>query len=38
MTLIELRDITRSFPGPPEVQALKAVNLSIDEGDYVSII
>ncbi|WP_281651976.1 MULTISPECIES: ABC transporter ATP-binding protein [Microbacterium] len=38
MTLIELRDITRSFPGPPEVQALKAVNLSIVEGDYVSII
>ena len=38
MTLIELRDITRSFPGPPEVQALKAVNLSVDEGDYVSII
>ncbi len=38
MTLIELRDITRSSPGPPEVQALKAVNLSIDEGDYVSII
>lgn len=38
MTLIELRDITRSFPGPPEVQALKAVNLSINEGDYVSII
>ena len=38
MTLIELRDLTRSFPGPPEVQALKAVNLSIDEGDYVSIV
>jgi putative ABC transport system ATP-binding protein len=38
VTLIELRDITRSFPGPPEVQALKAVNLSIVEGDYVSII
>ncbi len=37
MTLIELRDLTRSFPGPPEVQALKAVNLVIDRGDYVSI-
>lgn len=37
MTLIELRDLTRSFPGPPEVQALKAVNLSIAAGDYVSI-
>lgn len=38
MTLIELRDLTRSFPGPPEVQALKAVNLRIDTGDYVSIV
>lgn len=36
--LIELSDVTRSFPGPPEVQALKAVNLSIDAGEYVSII
>lgn len=38
MTLIDLRDVTRSFPGPPEVQALKAVNLSIERGDYVSIV
>ncbi|BAU33009.1 ABC transporter ATP-binding protein [Microcella alkaliphila] len=38
MTLIELRDLTRSFPGPPEVQALKAVNLSIGRGDYLSIV
>lgn len=37
MTLIELRDVTRSFPGPPEVQALKGVNLTIDVGDYLSI-
>lgn len=36
--LVELRDLTRSFPGPPEVQALKAVNLQITAGDYVSII
>lgn len=38
MTLIELRDLTRSFPGPPEVQALKAVNLTIGRGDYLSIV
>ncbi len=38
MTLIELRDLTRSFPGPPEVQALKAVNLTIERGDYLSIV
>ena len=36
--VIELRDVTRSFPGPPEVQALKAVNLSVLSGDYVSIV
>ncbi|WP_431804206.1 ABC transporter ATP-binding protein [Microbacterium sp. bgisy203] len=37
MTLIELRDLTRSFPGPPEVQALKAVSLEVAAGDYLSI-
>lgn len=36
--LIELRDVTRSFPGPPEVQALKGASLRIDAGEYVSII
>ena len=35
---IELRDVTRSFPGPPEVQALKGVSISVAEGEYVSII
>lgn len=36
--LVELRDVTRSFPGPPEVQALKGVNLQIGAGDYLSIV
>ena len=36
--LVELRDVTRSFPGPPEVQALRGVNLTIEHGDYVSIV
>ncbi|MGF3057551.1 ABC transporter ATP-binding protein [Microbacterium sp. YY-01] len=36
--LVQLRDVTRSFPGPPEVQALKAVNLTVDAGDYVTIV
>ncbi|WP_432564146.1 ABC transporter ATP-binding protein [Kineococcus sp. SYSU DK003] len=36
--LVELRDVTRSFPGPPEVQALKSVNLQVHAGDYVSIV
>ncbi|TYP81908.1 ABC transporter ATP-binding protein [Blastococcus xanthinilyticus] len=34
---IQLRDVTRSFPGPPEVQALKGVSVSIADGEYVSI-
>ncbi|MFT3798637.1 ABC transporter ATP-binding protein [Microbacterium sp.] len=38
MSLLELRDVTRSFPGPPEVQALKGVNFTVDAGDYVSIV
>lgn len=36
--LVELRDVTRSFPGPPEVQALKGINLTVHNGDYVSIV
>lgn len=36
--VVELVDVTRSFPGPPEVQALKAVNLTIGRGDYLSIV
>ena len=36
--VVELRDVTRSFPGPPEVQALKGVNLTIAAGDYLSIV
>ncbi|MGC5221969.1 ABC transporter ATP-binding protein [Micromonospora sp. DT81.3] len=36
--LVELRDVTRSFVGPPEVQALKGVNLSVLPGDYISIV
>jgi putative ABC transport system ATP-binding protein len=36
--IVQLTNVTRSFPGPPEVQALKAVNLRIDKGEYVSIV
>lgn len=36
--VVELRDVTRSFPGPPEVQALKAASLRVESGDYVSIV
>jgi putative ABC transport system ATP-binding protein len=36
--LVELRDVTRSFPGPPEVQALKSINLTVSAGEYVTIV
>ena len=36
--VVELVDVTRSFPGPPEVQALKSVNLRVESGDYLSIV
>lgn len=36
--LVELVDVTRAFPGPPEVQALKDVSLTLQQGDYASIV
>jgi len=36
--VVQLVDVTRSFPGPPEVQALKSVNLRVERGDYLSIV
>ncbi|MGL4339063.1 MAG: ABC transporter ATP-binding protein [Rhodoglobus sp.] len=36
--VVELINVTRSFPGPPEVQALRSVNLRVEEGDYLSIV
>jgi len=36
--IVELRDVTRSFPGPPEVQALKQINLQVTAGEYVTIV
>ena len=36
--VVTLVDLHRSFPGPPEVQAVQGVNLSIQHGDYVSIV
>ena len=36
--VIELRQITRTFPGPPPVEALRPSDLVIDPGEYVSII
>lgn len=36
--LTELRDVTRFFPGPPQVLALRGINLKVDRGDYLAII
>lgn len=36
--VIELREVGRTFPGPPPVEAFKPSNLVINQGEYVSII
>lgn len=36
--VIELRALSRTFPGTEPVHALKSVDLRVDRGDYVSII
>jgi ABC-type antimicrobial peptide transport system, ATPase component len=36
--VIELRGLSRSFPGTPPVEALHATNLTIYPGEYVSIV
>lgn len=36
--VIELREVGRTFPGPPPVEAFKPSNLKINRGEYVSII
>lgn len=36
--IIQLDDVTRFFPGPPPVNALRGVSLSVERGDYLAII
>jgi putative ABC transport system ATP-binding protein len=36
--LVRLEGVSRSFPGPPEVLALRDVDLTVFAGDYVSIM
>jgi len=36
--VVELRDVSLVYPGPPEVHALAASSVSIDEGDFVTIV
>lgn len=36
--IIELDDVTRFFPGPPPVNALRGVHLTVERGDYLAIV
>ncbi|WP_185988163.1 ABC transporter ATP-binding protein [Leucobacter aridicollis] len=36
--IAELTGVTRFFPGPPPVNALRGVDLTVDRGDYLAII
>lgn len=36
--LISLDDVTRIFPGPPAVNALRGVDLQVDRGEYLAIV
>ncbi len=36
--VVELIDVSRSFPGTPPVEALQPTNLRINKGDYVAIV
>jgi putative ABC transport system ATP-binding protein len=36
--VVELRTVSRSFEGTPEVHAVRDVNLTIDAGEYVSVV
>lgn len=36
--VVRLTELRRSFPGPPEVQAVRGVDLRIERGEYVSIV
>jgi putative ABC transport system ATP-binding protein len=36
--VVELVDIHRTFPGPPEVVAVRGIDLAVDEGEYLSIV
>lgn len=36
--VVELRDVSRVYEGPPEVHALATSSVSIEEGDFVTIV
>ena len=38
MNVLEFRDVVRSFPGPPEVEAVKRCSFSVPAGSLVTIM
>ncbi|MFC0624972.1 ABC transporter ATP-binding protein [Kribbella deserti] len=36
--VVEMVGVRRVFPGPPEVQAIRQIDLTIKEGEYLSIV
>ena len=36
--IVTLDDVTRYFPGPPAVNALRGIDLTIERGDYLAIV
>lgn len=36
--IVSLDDVTRYFPGPPAVNALRGIDLTVERGDYLAIV
>lgn len=36
--VVDLREVARTFPGTPPVEALKPTNLAIEQGEYLAIV
>ena len=36
--VLELRQVTKSYPGSPPIEALKGIDLTIEEGEFVAIV
>jgi putative ABC transport system ATP-binding protein len=36
--VIQLEDVPRFFPGPPPVNALRGIDLTVERGDYLAIV
>ena len=36
--VVELQDVHRRYPGTPPVEAIRGIDLTIDDGDYLSIV